>query len=141
MLGDGQKQLPDLDFAPLPKTLQDKAIAAARQDPVTDPCRSPRQARSIADTAFRWLAIGAAALVLLILGADRGHDDASRAGRCSATWASTSSRRRRGPSTTSIFGALPFIWGTVYTAAIAVVIAVPVSLGVALFVTQIAPRS
>ena len=38
-----------------------------------------------------------------------------------------------------MFGALPFIWGTVYTAAIAVVIAVPISLGVALFITQVAP--
>jgi len=39
----------------------------------------------------------------------------------------------------NVFGALPFIWGTVYTAVIAVVLAVPVSLGVALFITQIAP--
>ena len=38
-----------------------------------------------------------------------------------------------------LFGALPFIWGTLYTAAIAVVLAVPVSLGVALFITQVAP--
>src|SRR6185312_738779 len=39
----------------------------------------------------------------------------------------------------NIFGALPFIWGTVYTAVIAVVIAVPISIGVALYITQIAP--
>src|SRR5205823_12688075 len=38
-----------------------------------------------------------------------------------------------------IFGALPFMWGTLYTAAIAIAIAVPISLGVALFVTQVAP--
>jgi phosphate transport system permease protein len=38
-----------------------------------------------------------------------------------------------------LFGALPFIWGTVFTAAIAVVLAVPISLGVALFMTQVAP--
>ncbi len=38
-----------------------------------------------------------------------------------------------------IFGALPFIWGTLYTALIALALAVPVSLGVALFVTQVAP--
>src|SRR5262245_14234603 len=38
-----------------------------------------------------------------------------------------------------VFGALPYIWGTVYTAAIAVVLAVPVSVGVALYITQVAP--
>jgi phosphate transport system permease protein len=38
----------------------------------------------------------------------------------------------------SIFGALPFIWGTAFTATIAIVVAVPVSLGVALFMTQVA---
>ena len=39
----------------------------------------------------------------------------------------------------ALYGALPFIWGTVYTAFIAVVLSVPISLGVALFITQIAP--
>jgi phosphate transport system permease protein len=38
------------------------------------------------------------------------------------------------------FGALPFIWGTVFVSAIALVIAVPVSLGIALFLTEVAPR-
>src|SRR4029077_7253665 len=40
----------------------------------------------------------------------------------------------------TLYGALPFIWGTLYTALIALTLAVPVSLGVALFVTQVAPR-
>jgi phosphate transport system permease protein len=39
----------------------------------------------------------------------------------------------------ALYGALPFLWGTLYTSAIAVALAVPVSLGVALFVTQVAP--
>ncbi len=39
-----------------------------------------------------------------------------------------------------VFGALPFIFGTLASSAIAMLIAVPVSLGVALFVTQWAPR-
>jgi phosphate transport system permease protein len=38
------------------------------------------------------------------------------------------------------FGALAFIYGTLYTSLIAVVIAVPVSLGIALFTTEIASR-
>jgi phosphate transport system permease protein len=38
------------------------------------------------------------------------------------------------------FGALAFIYGTLYTALIAIVIAVPVSLGIALFTTEMASR-
>jgi phosphate transport system permease protein len=39
-----------------------------------------------------------------------------------------------------VYGILSFIWGTVFTATIAVLIAVPISLGIALFTTQVAPR-
>ncbi|HEY6474984.1 MAG TPA: phosphate ABC transporter permease subunit PstC, partial [Polyangia bacterium] len=46
---------------------------------------------------------------------------------------------RRWSPPDSIFGALPFIWGTAFTAVIAIVVAVPISLGVALFMTQVAP--
>ncbi|MCU1504189.1 MAG: phosphate transporter inner rane subunit PstC [Ilumatobacteraceae bacterium] len=38
------------------------------------------------------------------------------------------------------YGILSFIWGTVFTATIAVLIAIPISLGIALFITQVAPR-
>jgi phosphate transport system permease protein len=38
------------------------------------------------------------------------------------------------------YGALAFIWGTLYTSAIAVALAVPLSLGIALFTTEVAPR-
>src|SRR6202022_2350768 len=36
-------------------------------------------------------------------------------------------------------GALAFIWGTLLTSVIALTIAVPVSLGIALFLTELAP--
>ena len=39
------------------------------------------------------------------------------------------------------FGALPFIYGTLVTSAIGIVLAVPVAVGLALFATQLAPRS
>ena len=39
-----------------------------------------------------------------------------------------------------IVGALPFIFGTVVTAAIALLIAVPLSLGIAIFLSELAPR-
>jgi phosphate transport system permease protein len=46
---------------------------------------------------------------------------------------------RRWAPTKEIYGALSFIYGTGVTALIAVVISVPVSIGIALFTTQVAP--
>jgi phosphate transport system permease protein len=38
------------------------------------------------------------------------------------------------------FGALPFLWGTIYSATLAVLIAAPVSHGIAIFINELAPR-
>jgi phosphate transport system permease protein len=97
-----------------------------------------RGRRAHGDTAFRWTAIAAAALVLIVLGLialvtlDRATPVLRKMGLDFFT-----STRWSAPDAT--YGALPFIWGTLYTATIAVVLSVPVSLGVALFITQVAP--
>ncbi|MFT3696928.1 MAG: phosphate ABC transporter permease subunit PstC [Kofleriaceae bacterium] len=92
----------------------------------------------LADKVFGGMAIGAAALVLLILGliaitmTHRAIPVFSHMGLSfftSSTWSEHDNQ----------FGALPFIWGTLYTAVIAVALAVPVSLGLSLFITQVAP--
>ncbi|MEO8701579.1 MAG: phosphate ABC transporter permease subunit PstC [Kofleriaceae bacterium] len=92
-----------------------------------------------ADTAFRYLAIAAAAAVLIILALVAGtmlqralpvFDKMGLEFFTSKHWSEADKH----------YGALAFIFGTLYTALIALVIAVPVSLGVALFITQIAPR-
>jgi len=93
-----------------------------------------------ADRAFRVLAIAAAAVVLLVLAMIA----LEMSGRMSPVLDKMGldyfTSRRWSPAD-GLFGALPFLWGTVYTAVIAIVLAVPVSLGVALFVTQVAsPR-
>jgi phosphate transport system permease protein len=88
-----------------------------------------------ADRAFRGIALGAAGLVLLVLGmiavtmTQRAWPAFGLAFFSSTRWSAPD----------GVFGALPFVWGTLYTAAIALVLAVPVSLGVALFITQVAP--
>src|SRR5688572_10036154 len=93
-----------------------------------------RGKRHTSDRAFKWLAIGAAAIVLVVLGliaivmTQRALPVLDRMGGEFFT-----SKRWSAPE--SLYGALPFIFGTLYTAAIAVAIAVPVSLGVALFIT------
>jgi phosphate transport system permease protein len=40
-----------------------------------------------------------------------------------------------------VFGALPFIWGTLYSAVLALLIATPVSLGIAIFISELSPHS
>src|SRR3954466_4057221 len=94
--------------------------------------------QAYADRAFRWTAASAAAFVLLILGliaitiTQRAVPILQHMGTGFFTTG-------RWSPAEALFGALPFIWGTLFTAAIAVVIAVPISLGVALFMTQVAP--
>jgi phosphate transport system permease protein len=38
------------------------------------------------------------------------------------------------------FGALPFIWGTLYSSVLALLLAAPVSLGIAIFISELSPR-
>jgi phosphate transport system permease protein len=38
------------------------------------------------------------------------------------------------------FGALPFIWGTLYSSVLALVVAMPVALGIAIFLSELCPR-
>lgn len=90
------------------------------------------------DATFRWAATGAAAIVLLVLGAI-ALVMTSRAQPVLEAMGLEFLTSTRWSAADALYGALPFLWGTLYTAAIAVVLAVPVSLGVALFVTEIAP--
>jgi phosphate transport system permease protein len=94
--------------------------------------------RAYGDRSFAWATAAAAALVLLILGliAITITQRSLPVFRHMGLHFFTASRWS---PPDEAFGALPFIWGTAFTAAIAVVLAVPISLGLALFMTQIAP--
>lgn len=48
--------------------------------------------------------------------------------------------QRRWAPPQEIYGILSFVWGSLFTATIALLLAVPLSLGIALFITQVAPR-
>ena len=39
------------------------------------------------------------------------------------------------------FGARPFIWGTLYSSVLALVISTPIALGIAIFISELAPAS
>src|SRR5688500_796989 len=94
-----------------------------------------RGGRQHADRAFRYIAIAAAALVLLILGMIA----ITMTRRAWPAFGDQFFSSIRWSPPEGIFGALPFMWGTLYTSAIAIAIAVPISIGVALFITQVAP--
>jgi phosphate transport system permease protein len=94
--------------------------------------------RAYLDRAFRLTATGAAGLVLLILGMI-AVTMTSRAFPVFREMRGHFFTTSRWSAPDGLYGALPFIFGTLFTALIAVAIAVPISLGVALFITQIAP--
>jgi phosphate transport system permease protein len=98
-----------------------------------------RSRGSIADKVFNLVTIGAAWLVLLLLGATA----------LSMAWGGRLAFETFGwkfitssdwDAVQGQFGALVPIYGTLVTSTVALIIAVPVSIGIALFLTEIAPR-
>ncbi len=92
-----------------------------------------------ADRGFRWLVTAAGVSVLIALGA----------AAFSMLWGGRAAFAKFGPGflwsnawdpVGQRFGALVPIYGTLFTALIAMLIAVPVSFGIAMFLTEIAPK-
>ena len=114
--------------------------------PERTPLASPRARARYADRSFRWLCIGATCvLVAILIGAawflfGQGLSSIRHYGFFSflhVRWApSEASANARHPNP---YGILQFVYGTVLTSAIAMLIAVPVSIGVAAFITQVCP--
>ncbi|MFZ4718117.1 MAG: phosphate ABC transporter permease subunit PstC [Ilumatobacteraceae bacterium] len=108
-------------------------------DSPPDDLPSLKGGRATADRSFRGLSYAAGGVVLLVLAlititmVGRSMDALSHMGLEFFT-----SKRWDPPK--QFYGILSYIWGTVYTAVIALTLAVPVSLGIALFITQIAPQ-
>ncbi len=98
---------------------------------------SARPAR--ADAAFRWLATVSSAIVLLVLGLIV----IAMGARTLPVFREMGVRffvSKRWSPADEAYGALPFVWGTLYTSVLATAISVPISLGVALFTAEVAPR-
>ena len=104
------------------------------------PARASRDARDhAADRGFRWLVTGAGLFVLAALAA----------AALSMLWGGREALHKFGlgflwskawDPVGQQFGALVPIYGTLVTALIAMLIAVPVSFGIAMFLTEIAPK-
>jgi len=94
--------------------------------------------RPLGDRIFQILAAAAGVLVLVILALI-----AISTSQQASSWFSTEGWKiftvDWNPATNS-FGALSFIYGTIITAAIAIILSVPVSVAVALLLTEVVPR-
>lgn len=108
------------------------------REPDLSGLRSPRGAGT-GDTMFKWVALAAGLTVLAILALIA----------ISTTNQALPAFQEQGPSflwstdwnpNQGKYGALAFIYGTVLVSFIAVLLAVPVSLGIALFTNEVAPR-
>ena len=114
--------------------------ASTRVDPVV-PAGSTRaldQRRPLGDRTFAALALGCGLLVLVILVLI-----AVTTSQQASSWFSTEGAKifsKTWNPGTNQFGALAFIYGTAVTAVIAIALAVPVSLGIALLLTEVVPR-
>jgi len=99
----------------------------------------------LADPVFRWLVTGAGATVLAILAVMIGSTTVESWGVFAKEGIGFFTRDvwRPGSSRTEItgdYGALGFLFGTLVSSTIAIVIATPLAVGIALFLTQIAPQ-
>lgn len=106
-----------------------------------------RPRRALGDAAFRWLLIGASALVLVVLALMIGTttirslpvfvSQGLGSFLFGTTWDPGSSRTE----VTGTYQGGVFIYGTLITSLIAIVLAVPISIGIGLFLTNVArPR-
>ena len=112
----------------------------APPSPPTSPTAGLEGGRNIPDRIFQGLALGAGLLVLVVLALIL----------VSTTKEAWPAFRHEGlgfviskewsPSQ-GHFGALAFVYGTLVVSAIALFLAVPVSIGLALFITELAPRA
>lgn len=94
--------------------------------------------RRLADRLFKGSTLGAGALILVILVLIAATISRKSVPVFRSEGLEFFTERRWAPAD-DVYGALSFIYGTAVTSVIAVLLAVPVSLGIALFTTQVAP--
>ncbi len=90
------------------------------------------------DLGFR-LGIGAFALLLVAIVAAIGFELARQSWLSIQAFGLDFWRTSTWDPVAGEFGALPFIWGTLYSSVLALLIAAPVSLGIAIFVSELSP--
>ncbi|HLX46903.1 MAG TPA: phosphate ABC transporter permease subunit PstC [Streptosporangiaceae bacterium] len=113
-------------------------MSAVTRDHQAGPAGALSQQRPFGDRSFQTLALAAGLLVLVILVLI-----AVSTSQQASSWFSHEGTKifsKTWNPAASQFGVLSFIYGTAITALIALVLSVPVSLGIALLLTEVVPR-
>jgi phosphate transport system permease protein len=113
-------------------------VSTGTQEHQARPAGTLTERRPLGDRGFQALALAAGILVLVILVLI-----AVSTSQQASSWFSTEGAKIFSSTwnpAANQFGALAFIYGTAITAVIAIVLAVPVSVGVALLLTEVVPR-
>jgi phosphate transport system permease protein len=91
------------------------------------------------DRGYRWTT-GVIALVIVVLVAAIGFELSRQSLLSIQKFGFGFWKGRTWNPVSGEFGALPFIWGTLYSSILALLIATPVSLGIAIFINEVSPR-
>jgi len=92
------------------------------------------------DLGFR-LATGAFALVLILIVCAIGYELTTQSMQSIRQFGFDFWRTEIWDPVAGEFGALPFIWGTLYSSVLALAIATPIALGIAVFISELCPAS
>jgi phosphate transport system permease protein len=93
----------------------------------------------VGDIQFR-VAIGAFAVLLVVLVAAIGVELTRQSWLSIEKFGLNFWATRTWDPVAGQFGALPFIWGTLYSSVLALIIAAPISLGIAVFISELSPK-
>ncbi len=102
--------------------------------------KSPSSRRSADDRGFR-LGAGSFAFLIFLLVAAIGYELVRGSRLSIAKFGLAFWRTKTWDPVSGDFGALPFIWGTLYSSLLALLISTPIALGIAIFLSELAPRA
>ena len=136
-LTDGQKFAAELGYAPLPADGRQARDGGARRRSRCRRCAGSFKQR---DVGFRLLDRRRSrwSLIVLVVG-DRLRAGAPVDGCRSQKFGLNFWRTEIWDPVSGEFGALPFIWGTLYSSVLALLIATPIALGIAVFISELCP--
>jgi phosphate transport system permease protein len=118
-------------------------VTLTEKKPDTRPTLAPQRGGLLADRAFSWWTLGTGLLVLAVLAlilittVREAWPAFTEMGFRYVTERTWDPNPAEGDA---VFGALSFMYGTAISSLIALVVAVPVSIGIALFITELAHR-
>src|SRR5262245_26030086 len=101
--------------------------------------KAPSSRRSADDRLFR-LGTGFFAFLIFLLVAGIGWELVKNSRLSIVKFGFSFWRTRVWDPVAGDFGALPFIWGTVYSSLLALAISTPIALGIAIFLSELSPR-